>query len=274
MEVNNDYFAQAKLAFANAESRNDFEFFSYSYANAVGSALQEPYITMLSSMAVVASKPWEGIALQCAKVALIILLTAPLLLFYIPAVAGENICFWTHTHIVDGQIKLTHPPIQTGPETLYRQNETFEIKMCRHIHAHKESLVLETFQNDKRALSYVRSALGEELGLNATDGDKQAALQMPWAGFVKYVAESVFLMKYKNVNRLVEAVQTMINAHSFDPCYREELIEKMGSDYHIQNPNDYVQKHFFSQDLKLNEKGAHILLSSMCIFLNMFYSDG
>jgi hypothetical protein len=146
------------------------------------------------------------------------------------------------------------------------QAETVQVKLLRFLQDYKESIILDFCQNQVdlqwHALNYVRNILGEELGLN-TDlnhhdpyaGDKDAV-------FGKGLTKWLFLQKYENVNRLISAVQTRIN-QDCDVSYYDCLVQTV-KDRGIEDPNDYVATHFYSEDgLKLNESGVNLMLRTL-----------
>ena len=146
------------------------------------------------------------------------------------------------------------------------QAENFETKILRFVQDYKESITLEFSQKEVdaqwHALNYVRNILGLELGLNTTLN----ALD-PYAGhedaiFGKSLTKWLFLQRYENVNRLISSIQTIINSKNYDPSYHDFLLNIV-KQWGIQNPEDYVAEHFYSEDFKLNELGVNLMLRSI-----------
>lgn len=148
------------------------------------------------------------------------------------------------------------------------QAETVEVKLLRFLQEYKESVILEFCQKEVNAqwhaLNYVRNILGDELGLNTTLNAHD-----PYAGqndpiFGKGLTKWLFLQRYENVNRLISSVQIMINSQNYDPSYHGFLVNIV-KQQGIQNPEDYVASHFYSEDYKLNEAGTNLMLRSIGI---------
>lgn len=148
------------------------------------------------------------------------------------------------------------------------QAETVEVKLLRFLQEYKEAVILEFCQKEGdyqwHALNYVRTILGLELGLNTTLNDHDPYAAQNDATFGKGLTKWLFLQRYENVNRLISSVQIMINSQNYDRSYHDFLlltVKQQG----IQTPEDYVASHFYSEDYKLNEAGANLMLRSIGI---------
>ncbi|MBX9744512.1 MAG: DUF1548 domain-containing protein, partial [Chlamydiales bacterium] len=148
------------------------------------------------------------------------------------------------------------------------QVETVEVKLLRFIQEYKESIILEFCQKEVdaqwHALNYVRNILGDELGLNTTLNAHDPYAAHDDAIFGKGLTKWLFLQRYENVNRLISSVQVMINSQNYDPSYHEFLLNTVRQQG-IESPEDYVANHFYSEDYKLNEAGANLMLRSIGI---------
>lgn len=148
------------------------------------------------------------------------------------------------------------------------QVETVEVKLLRFIQEYKESITLEFCQNEAdaqwHALNYVRNILGHELGLNTTLNAYDPYAEENDRIFGKGLTRWLFLQRYEDVNRLISSVQLMINARNYEPSYHDFLVNVV-KQQGIQEPEDYVALHFYSEDYKLNEFGANLMLRSIGI---------
>lgn len=151
---------------------------------------------------------------------------------------------------------------------VHGQAETVEIKLLRLIQNYKEFIILEFCQKDANAqwhaLNYVRNIVGHELGLNTTLSAHDPYAPNSDLTFGVGLTKWLFLQKYENVNRLISGVQTMINSQEYDASYYK-FLQKMIRDKNIDNPALYVTNHFYSEDYKLNEAGANLMLRSIGI---------
>lgn len=143
------------------------------------------------------------------------------------------------------------------------QVETVEVKLLRFIQQYKESLILEFSQKEAdaqwHALNYVRNVLGHELGLNTTLNAHDPYAPKSGAIFGKGLTKWLFLQRYENVNRLISSIQIMINSQNYDSSYHD-FLRKAVQQQGIQNPEDFVENHFYTEDYKLNEAGANLML--------------
>lgn len=149
---------------------------------------------------------------------------------------------------------------------LHGQAETVEVKLLRLIQDYKESIILEFCQTEAdvqwHTLNFVRNILGRELGLNT-----MLNAHDPYAGnqdavFGKSLTKWLFLQRYENVNRLVSGIQSTINAQPYDVSYYDHLV-KIVTDEGIENPGEYVADQLYTEDYKLNAKGAFLLLKAI-----------
>jgi hypothetical protein len=242
-------------------SADNFSLLKYSYANAIGSAFEKPRIVVLSAMVRVASRPWANTAESISKIVLIVLLTASWFVSLIPSAVGNAIYFFNHTQILERNVSLAPPPDRT-------MSETVEVKLLRLVQEYKKLLILEVYPYDMNGLNYARSALGAELGFRPFKGDTRSIHSQ---GLVKCAMRSAFMLKYENVNRLIADVQTMINSRSYDPSFHDELVKQMREKFHIQNPEEYVASHFYTQDLKINDLGVNLLLAGPDIIRHFWW---
>lgn len=148
-------------------------------------------------------------------------------------------------------------------DKLHNQSQTPEVKLLRYIQQFKEECVLDFCQNQVgsqwHALNFVRNAVGVELGLDVT-----AASYDPYAGaqdpvFGNGLIKWLFWQKYENVNRLVAAVQMMINSADVDAGYHDVLKEAVKANG-IAKPEDYVTENYYDEEYKINTAGVNFLL--------------
>lgn len=149
------------------------------------------------------------------------------------------------------------------------QAETAEIKILRLIQEYKEASTLEFCQSQVdvqwHALSYVRNLLGKELGLDTTSSKLDPHGEGKSITFGKGLTKWIFLQKYENANRLVSAVQNMINMREFDQAYHAFLVEKVkarGMDH--KSAATYVTENFFD-DIEINFRGVNFILKEIGI---------
>lgn len=157
---------------------------------------------------------------------------------------------------------------------LYGKQETAAIKLLRMVQEYKEDLILEFTQKQYKAqwhmLSLLRETQGKELGLNM-HVNKDA-----YSGSTHYSQESIehlkkgFLELYQDVNRLVAAVLTKIEAQPYDSAYFDFMVEavtKLGA----KEPINFVRQHFYREDPKdeynllLKPEGVHFMLRAVGI---------
>ena len=101
--------------------------------------------------------------------------------------------------------------------------------------------------------------VGDELGLNKrTELDVYAGHDDPV--FSKNVVRRIFLELYEDTNRLITAVQTMINSQPYNRAYHDYVLEIV-KDQNIPKPEDYVSEHFF------NPENGHILFPGVNLML-------
>ncbi len=147
---------------------------------------------------------------------------------------------------------------------VHNQEETVPDKLLRAIQEYKESLTLEFVQNELglqwHALNFVRNILGAELGFDTELNELD-----PYGGqqdniFGKALTKWLFLQKYTDVNRLVEAIRTKINAKPFDSSYYDYLVEKVES-----SQQGDIQEIFYDENYQLTYEGVSFMLHSMKI---------
>lgn len=138
---------------------------------------------------------------------------------------------------------------------LYGNADSVESKLLRAIQDYKESIIMQYCEGNVHYMNKIRQVLGDELGLNVELGnleDVDALYQYsPDCSFIR----TTFHDHFKDVNRMVEAVQTNINMCEYDVTYKE-FLEKIVRDKNVPNPEAFVAQNFYT--LIQNVKGEEI----------------
>lgn len=147
---------------------------------------------------------------------------------------------------------------------LYNQTLTVENKLLTIIQEYKEVLILDFCQNDVgmhwHILNFIRFVAGKELGLDRDSMDFDPYAEGNEQIFGRGLITWLFLQRYENVNRLIEAVRTKINTNEYDPSYHDFLKRAVEESGIANNPADYVTENFYDADYKLTAAGAYHLL--------------
>lgn len=153
-----------------------------------------------------------------------------------------------------------------------------ETKILRMVQDYKEALMLHILQVDLdysqwHTLNYARAALGDDLGLdksliqfdNYTNG---CGFLSP--GTLSYVRD-LFLERYGNANRMVEAVHTNLSLLPPREVYNaySEILKQVAKDNGLRNEqgrnniDDFVTTQCFSEDYKIKPEAVNMILKKL-----------